>query len=45
MLAIDLTQPTAAAEVAAWAAQQAPAGLAVLVNTMRATACGVVSSS
>ena len=32
VLALDLTQPTAAAEVAAWAAQQAPAGLAVLVN-------------
>ena len=32
VLALDLTLPPAAAEVAAWAAQQAPAGLAVLVN-------------
>ena len=32
VLALDLTLPPAAAEVAAWAAQQAPAGLAVLAN-------------
>ena len=31
-LALDLTQPAAAAAVAAWAARQAPEGLAVLVN-------------
>ena len=32
VLALDLTQPEAAAEVAHWAAQKAPEGLAVLVN-------------
>ncbi|MVN76605.1 SDR family NAD(P)-dependent oxidoreductase [Hymenobacter sp. HMF4947] len=32
LLALDLTQPDAAAEVATWAARQAPAGLTVLVN-------------
>ncbi len=31
-LALDLTQPDAAAELATWAAHHAPAGLAVLVN-------------
>ena len=32
VLALDLTQPEAASQVAAWASQQAPGGLAVLVN-------------
>lgn len=32
VLPLDLTQPDAAATVATWAAHQAPAGLAVLVN-------------
>jgi short-subunit dehydrogenase len=32
VLALDLTQPDAAVAVAAWAAQQAPAGLSVLIN-------------
>jgi short-subunit dehydrogenase len=32
VLALDLTQPDAAAEVATWAAHQAPQGLAVLIN-------------
>jgi short-subunit dehydrogenase len=32
VLALDLTQPEAAAEVATWAAHHAPEGLAVLVN-------------
>ena len=32
VLALDLTRPEAAAEVATWAAHQAPEGLAVLVN-------------
>ncbi len=32
VLALDLTQPGAAPEVAAWVAQQAPAGLEILIN-------------
>ena len=32
VLALDLTQPEAAAQLAAWASQQTPEGLAVLVN-------------
>ncbi|RZK90917.1 MAG: SDR family oxidoreductase, partial [Hymenobacter sp.] len=32
VLALDLTQPTAARQVAAWASQHSPGGLAVLVN-------------
>ncbi|RZK41371.1 MAG: SDR family NAD(P)-dependent oxidoreductase [Hymenobacter sp.] len=32
MLALDLTQPDAASQVATWASQHAPGGLAVLIN-------------
>lgn len=32
VLALDLTEPTAASQVATWASQHAPSGLAVLIN-------------